>query len=114
MRSAAAMIAVLSLAGCNGFVAVNPDYLVLRAAVIPAVIPMALTYGEFWLFGERESFSLGAVEDRVAAGLVFDASWVVAMRTDTNKSVGNLATDVLKAAPPLQRGKKKPFPVGDG
>jgi len=38
----------------------------------------------------------------------------VAMRTDTNTGVSDLATDVLKAAPPLPRGKKKPFPGGDG
>ena len=57
---------------------------------------------------------MGAVEDRVAAGLVFDASWVMAMGTDTNTGIGDLAANVLKAAPPLPRGKKKPFPVGDG
>ena len=57
---------------------------------------------------------MGAVEDRVAAGLVFDASRVVAMGTDTDTGVDDFATNVLKAAPPLPRGKKKPFPVGDG
>ena len=54
---------------------------------------------------------MGAIEDRVTAGFVFDASRVVTMGANTNARVGDLSTDVLTAAPPLLRGKKKPFPA---
>ena len=52
--------------------------------------------------------ALGTVEDGEAAGLVFYAAGVVAVGTDTNADLGDFAMNVLTAAPPLPRGKKKP------
>ena len=52
-----------------------------------------------------------AVEDGIAAGLVFESARVVTMRSDADARVGDLAADMPTAMPPLLRGKKKPFPV---
>ena len=45
---------------------------------------------------------------------MFDAARVVAMRSNADAYLANLATDMLKGAPPLPRGKKKPSQGGGG
>jgi hypothetical protein len=66
------------------------------------------------LFGEGESFALRAVEDGIAARFVFEATRVMSMGPDTDTLLGDFAVNVLTAAPPLPRGKKKPFQVIGG
>ena len=57
---------------------------------------------------------MGAIVDAVAACFVFEAARVVTIGSDADAHLGDLAVDVLTAAPPLLRGKKKPFRVIGG